>query len=190
MRILQMSLAAILLVGGMTVYGGQRGDEHGGGGRAAPAGHQSDVGHGYVPQHGPAPRAAAPAAHNAPAPRGGQAHAPDRAGHPEAPHVHTNGQWVGHENGANYHLDHPWQHGHFGGSIGPSHIYRLGGGGPSRFFLDGGYFAVAVPDLGYVTGWLLNADDLILYDDPVDPGYYLAYDPRTGVYVHVTYVGS
>jgi hypothetical protein len=41
-----------------------------------------------------------------------------------------------------------------------------------------------------VNGWLWNADDLILYDDPDDPGYYLAYDPRTGVYVHVTYLGS
>lgn len=87
-------------------------------------------------------------------------------------------------------MDHPWEHGRFPGAIGASHIYRLGGGGPSRFFCDGFYFSVAPPDLGYVDGWLWDSDDLVLYPDPDDPGYYLAYNPRTGVYVHVIFLGS
>jgi hypothetical protein len=87
-------------------------------------------------------------------------------------------------------MDHPWQHGRFGGEIGASHIYRLRGGAPSRFFIEGGYFEVAPPDLGYVDGWLWDSDDLVLYPDPDDVGYYLAYNPRTGVYVHVIYLGE
>ncbi|HEX4232135.1 MAG TPA: hypothetical protein VHZ07_25940 [Bryobacteraceae bacterium] len=185
MGTLRISLAALLLAGGISAFG-QRGGEHGG--KAAPpshaqGGHQSDVGHGYVPPRGPAPHASAPA-------KGAPAHLQDQPGHPNAPHVHTNGQWVGHESGAKYHLDHPWQHGHFPGAIGASHIYRLAGGSPSRFFLNGFYFSVASPDLAYVNGWLWDSDDLVLYDDPDDPGYYLAYNPRTGVYVHVTFLGS
>lgn len=182
---LRMSMTIAFLASAVAVFGQQHGNEHGGGGKAAPAGHpqaghQNDVGHGYVPQHGPTPAAKAPPA----------AHLQDQSGHPNAPHVHTNGQWVGHESGAKYHLDQPWQHGHFPGATGPSHIYRLGGGGPTRFFIDGGYFEVAPPDIGYVNGWLWDSDDLVLYPDPDDPGYYLAYNPRTGVYVHVIYLGA
>ncbi len=56
-----------------------------------------------------------------PAPAGHQTFV-DKPGHPEAPHVHPKGdQWVGHESGHNdprYHLDHPFEHGHFTGASG------------------------------------------------------------------------
>ena len=45
----------------------------------------------------------------------------DKAGHPNTPHVDGN-RWVGHDTGrndANYHLDHPWEHGRFSGGFGP-----------------------------------------------------------------------
>ncbi len=167
----------------------QHGDEHGGGDhrgqQSGGQGHQEPhdrVGGGYIPQHGPEQ-----GNHSA----GVQGRDfRDGGGHPEAPHVHNDGQWVGHdEHRGNFHLDHPWQHGHFPGEFGPSHVYRLAGGGPSRFFFNGFYFSVAPGDLGYVNGWLWNSDDVVLYDDPQDPGYYLAYNPRTGVYVHVLYLG-
>ena len=150
---------------------------------------QRGFGGGYIPQHGPdRGHAAMPArpAQNMP-PRNFR----DQQGHPNAPHVDPNGSWVGHnvERG-HYHLDHPWAHGHFPGTFGPSRIYRLGGGGASRFFFDGFYFSVASPDLAYVNDWLWTSDDILLYDDPDDPGYYLAYNPRTGTYVHVIYMGS
>jgi hypothetical protein len=155
------------------------GGEHGGGHAMGGGGH---VGGGFIPQHGP---------QNHAAPQGGDRHFNDAQGHPDAPHVHDNGQWVGHAGGdAHYHLDHPWEHGHFPGHFGPSYVYRLHGGGPGRFFFGGFYFGVAPYDLGYVSGWDWNSDDIVLYDDPDDPGWYLAYNPRLGTYVHVQYFGQ
>src|SRR5579871_3558266 len=75
-----------------------------------------------------------------------QRHFNDKPGHPDAPHVDPGNRWVGHDTGrddANYHVDHAFEHGRFTGGFGPSHRWRLGGGGPNRFGFNGWFWSVA-----------------------------------------------
>ena len=159
---------------------------------------ESGVGNGHIPARGPAPtRTAAPTANkgkSVPAQSNQKASYSGKTGHPDAPHVHAeNDQWVGHSTGkndANYHLDHPWEHGHFGGGIGASHVWRLGGGSRERFNVGGFFFSFAPYDYEYSNGWLWDSDDIVIYDDPDHIGWYLAYNVRLGTYVHVMYLGN
>ncbi len=166
---------------------------------------------GNVPSHGPAPAKSQPAKPqpqarpqaNLPLPvpnRPGQPenrNAPaarnyaDKPGHPNAPHVDGN-KWVGHDTGPNdarFHLDRPYEHGRFTGGIGKGHVWRLNGGGPSRFGFGNFFWSVAPFELDLVSGWNWNTDEIVIYDDPDHPGWYLAYNTRLGTYAHVEYLG-
>ncbi len=142
------------------------------------------VGGGYIPT--PPPKRAP----GAPAQR--QTGRPDLPGHPAAPHVHERGNvWVGRAapNDPRYRLARPWTHGHFPGPLGRYQIWRLGGGGPSRFWFGGFVFMVAPVDVGFCQDWWWDRDDIVLYNDPDQIGWYIAYNVRLGTWCHVEYMG-
>jgi hypothetical protein len=165
----------------------QHGGHEGGGGRPGGGAGRAEVGGGRrnIPSRGPSRMQEG-------RPRGENRSFNDRPGHPNAPHVDRGRQWIGHDMGRgdeHYRVERHYEHGRFPGGFGRGHIWRLGGGGPGRFWFNGFYFSVAPYDIGYSGDWNWDSDEITLYDDPDHPGWYLAYNVRLGTYVHVMYMG-
>jgi len=171
-----IGLLALSLMVSVPAFAQRGGRGGGGGGR---------VGGGFIPSHGPA-------AFGGGTGRGFSHGGHDQVGHPAAPHVHSDGTWIGHDSGRgdrHYSLDQPWAHGRFTGGFGPDHAFRLGGGSRERFWFGNSFFSVAPYDYAFTDGWLWDSDQIVLYEDPDHDGWYLAYNPRLGTYVHVMYLG-
>jgi hypothetical protein len=130
-------------------------------------------------------------AHHAPPHGPTGAHEGYRLHEGERPHV-ENDHWLGHyRSDQRFYLEHPYAQGHFGGHVGAGQFHKLHGFDPyhQRFFIDGGFFVVAPFELPYLSDWTWGVDQIVLYPDQDHPGWYLAYNTRTGNYVHVRYDG-
>ena len=112
------------------------------------------------------------------------------ADHPTAPHVHTDGRWIGHAaaGDSRYELARPFEHGRFPGATGRDHIYTVRGR-QERFAAAGAAFSVAPFESRYCDDWHWDAEPIAIYEDADHSGWYLAYSVRLGTFVHAEFLG-
>ena len=106
--------------------------------------------------------------------------------------LQTNGKWVGHDTGPNdphYHLDHPWRARAFPAGSAQTCL-AAGGRRPQPLLVWRVLLQRRALRPGFCDGWLWDSDQIVIYDDPDHPGWYLAYNVRLGTYVHVMFMGS
>jgi hypothetical protein len=110
--------------------------------------------------------------------------------HPTAPHVHTDGRWIGHPAAGDprYQLASPFEHGRFPGATGRDHIY-IARGRRERFAAAGASFSVAPFESRYCDDWRWDAEPIAIYEDADHSGWYLAYSARLGTFVHAEFLG-
>jgi len=164
------------------------------------------------PSSGPPAQHGQPTPHGQSTPRANQGHVPappmkrdnphakpdferNSRGHVnQTPHV-NNDRWYGHDRPMDkrFRQDRPFEHGRFE-HFGPEYRYRIErfDRDRHRFWFGGGfYFEVPVWDWPLCEDWCWDCgDDFVVYEDPDHIGWYLLYNIHTGMYVHVTYLGS
>src|SRR5258705_4930843 len=136
---LTIGLLALTLACSAPAYAQRGGGGHGGGGvhGGGVGGGAHGVGHGFIPQRGPAPMREGGGIREE-----GRRDFRDEQGHPNAPHVHNDGAWIGHDTGrgdAHFRSDHPFAHGRFTGGVRSAHLFRLRGGDKKRRRFEGLY---------------------------------------------------
>ena len=112
------------------------------------------------------------------------------ADHPTAPHVHTDGRWIGHAaaGDSRYQLARPFEQGRFGGATGRDHIYTVRGR-RERFAAAGASFRVAAFESWSCDDWRWDAEPIAIYEDADHSGWYLVYSARLGTFVHAEVLG-
>ena len=112
------------------------------------------------------------------------------ADHPTAPHVHTDGRWIGHAaaGDSRYQLARPFEHGRFRGATGRDHIYTVRGR-RERFAAAGASFRVAPFESRSCDDWRWDAEPIAIYEDADHSGWYLVYSARLGTFVHAEVLG-
>ena len=134
--------------------------------------HSNHSNHSYIPSHGPQASPGRVA----------------RMSPSQRPHVARRGDvWVGH--GASGSPSRLWRSGRFEGGFGPRHIFRMEEGNRSRFRFGSYFWGVAPFDYIFCDNWLWDSDQVVVYEDPEHPGWYLIYNVRLGTYVHGEYLG-
>jgi hypothetical protein len=88
-----------------------------------------------------------------------------------------------------FHQDRVWQYGRFMRGTGPRYVWQLRGGNRARFNVSGVSFSLLAADYRWADDWMWDRDYIVVYVDPDHYGWYLAYNVRLGMYLHVRYMG-